>query len=98
MILNNSVVTYEKRGDYGKSSYRGNCSGHIIKDLLETYKPTRFVEIFSGGGTGKDVAEELGYHDSLHLDLINGFDVLIDEIPLCSDFVFSHPPYWDIIK
>ena len=28
----------------------------------------------------------------------NGWDALIDEIPTGSDFVFSHPPYWDIVK
>lgn len=51
-----------------------------------------------GGGTGKDVVDELGITNSLHLDLINGWDALVDEIPSGSDFVFSHPPYWDIIN
>jgi len=51
-----------------------------------------------GGGTGKDVAKELGISNSLHLDLNNGWDALIDDIPLGSDFIFSHPPYWDIVR
>jgi len=51
-----------------------------------------------GGGTGKDVAKELGINNSIHLDLNNGWDALVDEIPSGSDFIFSHPPYWDIIK
>ena len=51
-----------------------------------------------GGGTGKDVAIELGITNSLHLDLNNGWNALIDEIPSGADFIFSHPPYWDIIK
>lgn len=28
-----SIVSYPERGDYGKSSYRGNCSGKLIEDL-----------------------------------------------------------------
>ena len=76
--------------------------GHIIKDLLQQFypnsKPKKFIEIFSGGGTGKDVAKELQINNSLHLDLNNGWDALIDEIPSGADFIFSHPPYWDIIS
>lgn len=97
-----SIVSYKERGRYGNSNYRGNCSGFIIKDLIEHFypkaKPKKFIEIFSGGGTGKDVANELNIKNSLHLDLNNGWDALIDEIPSGSDFVFSHPPYWNIIN
>lgn len=97
-----SVISYKERGNYGNSSYRGNCSGYVIKDLIEHFypssKPKKFVEVFSGGGTGEDVAKELNIRNSLHLDLNNGWDALVDEIPSGSDFVFSHPPYWDIIK
>lgn len=97
-----SIVSYKERGKYGNSNYRGNCSGFIIKDLIEHFypkaKPKKFIEIFSGGGTGKDVANELNIKNSLHLDLNNGWDALIDEIPSGSDFVFSHPPYWNIIN
>ena len=97
-----SIVSYKDRGNFGDSKYRGNCSGYIIKDLIQhfypTSKPKKFVEIFSGGGTGKDVAKELNIQNSLHLDLNNGWDALIDEIPTGSDFIFSHPPYWDIIS
>ena len=97
-----SIVSYKDRGNFGNSKYRGNCSGYIIKDLIQhfypTSKPKKFVEIFSGGGTGEDVAKELNIQNSLHLDLNNGWDALIDEIPTGSDFIFSHPPYWDIIS
>lgn len=51
-----------------------------------------------GSGTGKDVAKSLNINNSIHLDLLTGWDALVDEIPSGSDFVFSHPPYWDIIK
>lgn len=97
-----SIISYEDRGPYGDSSYRGNCSGFVIKDLILQFfpntKPKKFIEIFSGGGTGKDVARELGIRNSIHLDLNNGWNALKDEIPSGADFIFSHPPYWNIIK
>lgn len=98
-----SIVSYKERGNFGNSNYRGNCSGYIIKDLIKQFypnnsEPKKFVEIFSGGGTGRDVANELNITNSLHLDLNNGWDALTDEIPTGTDFVFSHPPYWDIIS
>lgn len=97
-----SVISYLERGNYGNSKYRGNCSGDVIKDLLNhfypTSKPKQFIEVFSGGGTGEDVAKELQINNSLHLDLNNGWDALTNEIPSGADFIFSHPPYWDIIS
>lgn len=98
----NSIISYKERGLYGDSSYRGNCSGYVIRDLILHFfpntKPKKFIEIFSGGGTGKDVAKELGITNSIHLDLNNGWNALVNEIPSGSDFIFSHPPYWNIIK
>lgn len=96
-----SIVSYPNRGKWGNSNYRGNCTGHIIKDLLLHFKPKQFIEVFAGGGTGYDVAKELGYTNSIHLDL-NGkfgppFNALKDEMPSGSDFVFSHPPYHNMI-
>lgn len=100
--MNGSIMSYAERGEWGNARYRGNCSGHVIKDLLLHFfpnkPPKRFVEVFSGGGTGYDVARSLGINNSVHLDLNTGWNALKDEIPYGSDFVFSHPPYWDIIK
>lgn len=97
-----SIISYKERGNYGDSYYRGNCSGYVIKDLILQFfpnaKPKKFIEVFSGGGTGKDVAKELGIRNSMHLDLNNGWNALADEIPSGADFIFSHPPYWNIIK
>lgn len=97
-----SIVSYPNRGPWGDSSYRGNTSGHIIKDLIQHFFPSQpprqFIEVFSGGGTGKDVAKELGINNSIHLDLNNGWNALSDDIPYGSDFIFSHPPYWNIIS
>lgn len=97
----NSILSYPNRGPYGNSFYRGNCSGYVIRDLLLFYKPKKFIEVFAGGGSGFDVAKQLGYHNSLHLDLnpqFGSFDILSDPIPPGADFIFSHPPYWNIIK
>ena len=98
----NSILSYPDRGKWGNSQYRGNCSGYVIKDLLQFYfpnnPPKQFIEVFSGGGTGQDVARDLGITNSIHLDLRNDWDALVDELPKGSDFTFSHPPYWDIIK
>jgi len=93
-----TILSYKERGNWGNANYRGNCSGYIIKDLLEFFKPSKFVEVFSGSGTGEDVSKELGYKNSVHLDLNSGWNALIDDIPTGSDFIFSHPPYWDIIE
>lgn len=97
-----SIISHPNRGHWGKSSYRGNTSGHVIKDLIQQFfpdsAPKRFVEVFSGGGTGQDVANDLGITNSVHLDLNTGWNALKDDIPFGADFVFSHPPYWDIIK
>ena len=45
-----SVVSYKERGKYGNPLYRGNCSGFVIKDLIEQFYPNsmpkRFVEVF----------------------------------------------------
>ena len=31
----NSVISYPDRGQYGRNEYRGNCSGYVIKDLIQ---------------------------------------------------------------
>lgn len=95
-----SVVSYPSRGKWGKANYRGNCSGYIIRDLLNFYQPQQFLEIFTGGGTGYEVAKELGYTNSIHLDLNpewGGWNALKDEVPVNADLIFSHPPYFDIV-
>ncbi|WP_193063708.1 DNA modification methylase [Oceanobacillus oncorhynchi] len=99
--MKNSILSYPLRGSYGDSKYRGNCSGYIIKDLLEYYRPNTFLECFAGSGTGFDVAKELGYINSIHLDLnrkFGSFNIMTNDLPKGFDLVFSHPPYWNIIK
>ena len=60
-----SIVSYKERGPYGKSSYRGNCTGYIIKDLIEQFypksKPKKFVEVFSRKWHRKRCCEQFKY-------------------------------------
>lgn len=97
--LSSSVVSYPDRGHWGNNKYRGNCTGHIIKDLIDFYQPKLFIEVFAGGGTGYDVCKELG-QNSIHLDLrpeFGSWNALRDEMPAGADLVFSHPAYADMI-
>jgi hypothetical protein len=94
-------MSYKNRGKWGNAKYRGNCSGWVVHDLLKHYKPKHFLEVFAGGGTGFEVARDLGYTESIHLDLNaqwGGWNALTDDIPEGSDFIFIHPPYHDIIQ
>jgi hypothetical protein len=95
-----SVVSYPERGPWGSAAYRGNCSGYLIRDLLGEFRPASFLEIFAGGGTGRDVALELGYGKSVHLDLNpawGGWNALADDVPAGTEFTFLHPPYHSVI-
>ena len=95
-----SIASYFARGKYGSNSWRGNCSGLLIKDLLEYYKPDTFGDLAVGSGTSIEVAADLGYNssNSVFSDLnpkYGGVDISGDDLdfPLL-DFVFFHPPYF----
>lgn len=92
-----SVVSYEERGKGGNNLYRGNCSPKLIKDLINQFKVTEICDFMVGSGTTEDVAKELNINSNC-FDLNRGFDLLEDDINLASEFIFFHPPYWDIIK
>lgn len=95
-----TIVSYPERGKYGDNKYRGNCSGELIKDLLLHFKPKFVADYMVGSGTTGEVCSELGINN-LCLDLnpaFGGFDALNDEIPVSSDFIFLHPPYFSIIQ
>lgn len=95
-----TIMSYPERGKYGDNKYRGNCSGELIKDLLLHFKPGIVFDPAVGSGTSKQVCDELGIKN-VCLDLnpaFGGFDVLKDEIPVSSDFIFFHPPYHNIIQ
>lgn len=95
-----SILSFPNRGPWGKSSWRGNCSGYIYKELFEKLKPKVFVDCMVGSGTSIEVAQELKI-ESYGLDLHSGFNVLRDSIINVvgkpADLVLSHPPYGGLI-
>jgi len=103
-MLKNSIVSYPKRGPYGKAGYRGNTTGYLIQDFLTFVHPDKnilFCDPCEGGGTSGDVAKAMGIR-YLGLDLKTGFDILEQDLgaragePIGS--VFFHPPYWGMVK
>lgn len=99
-----SVVSYPDRGHWGKSSYRGNCTGRIIKDFLESYmkrKDGLVVDPSIGGGTSVDVAREMGLR-FVGTDLHQGFNLLTDDLASyigeMAHVCWWHPPYAGMLK
>lgn len=95
-----SILSFPDRGHWGKSSWRGNCSGHVYKELFERLRPSLFVDPMMGSGTSIEVAKEMGI-EAIGLDLHSGFNILRDSILQSvgreADLVLSHPPYGDMI-
>jgi len=96
-----SVLSFTDRGPYGKASYRGNCSGYVVKALLQFLKPKECCDPAEGSGTTGDVCREMGIRYA-GLDLKGGFnllrDSLLDRLGRPFEFIFFHPPYHDIVK
>ena len=96
-----SVLSFPERGPYGKASYRGNCSGYVVKAILEFLRPKECCDPAEGSGTTGDVCRELGIH-YVGFDLMTGFnllkDSLIERLGKPFEFIFFHPPYHDIIR
>ncbi len=91
-----SIVSYPERGEGGNNRYRGNCSPKLIEDLLCFFKPSEICDYMCGSGTTKSAADKLGVRSHLY-DLHSGFDILNNEIKERPEFIFWHPPYWDIV-
>lgn len=95
-----SVLSFPDRGPWGKSSWRGNCSGYVYKQLFEQIKPAVFVDPMVGSGTSIEVARELGI-EAYGLDLHQGFNVLresiLSRVGKPADLVLSHLPYGGMI-
>lgn len=96
-----SIMSFENRGPWGDSRWRGNCSGHVVRELLTMLKPNLFVDAMVGSGTSVDVAREMGV-EVVGLDLHSGFDALtmsiLERVGRPAGLVFSHPPYGGMIR
>ncbi len=92
----NSVISFpERNNQWGRSSYRGNCSGYVQKSLFEQFHSKEVTDPMAGSYTTRDVALEMGIISHCY-DLSTGFNALLDEVPeeACgSDTWFFHPPY-----
>jgi hypothetical protein len=95
-----SIHATPGRGNYGNADYRGNCSGLLIRDLLNFYKPGVVLDSMEGGGTCRDVCRELGIEYEGR-DLRRGFDAT-DAGAFARlgmfDFIWLHPPYWQMVR
>jgi hypothetical protein len=103
-MLTSSVVSYPDRGKWGSSRYRGNCTGHIVKDFFETYvkrKGGLVVDPSIGGGTSADVANEMGLR-FVGTDLHQGFNLLRDDFASFlgeeAHVAWWHPPYGNMLQ
>ncbi|RSE57667.1 DNA adenine modification methylase [Alcaligenes faecalis] len=103
-MFTSSVCSYPDRGPYGKSSYRGNCTGYIIKDFINTYLSRNdglVADPSIGGGTSVDVAMELGVRFK-GTDLHQGFNLLRDDfreyLQEDANLIWWHPPYANMIE
>lgn len=91
-----SIHSAQGRGNYGSSAYRGNCGGHLIRDLLQYFRPRTVFDPMTGSGTCKDVCREL-HIPCVSADIRQGFDAAEpSHYPqdAAFDFVWMHPPYW----
>jgi len=96
-----SIMSFPDRGHWGKSNWRGNTSGHIIREMIEHFKPSLFVDACEGSGTSGDVCREMGV-EYVGLDLHKGQDFtkdyILDFLPREADICFTHPPYHSMIE
>jgi len=99
-----SVVSYPSRCQaWGDSRYRGNCDGTLFKELLLRYRPKTVADPMMGSGTTRDVVRGINRHlrtgiEFFGADLRTGFDLERDPLPGPFEFIWLHPPYWDIVR
>ena len=92
-----TVVSYPERGEGGNNKYRGNCSPKLISDLIAHFDLKEICDYMCGSNTTGDAASSMGIASHTY-DLHSGFDLLHCDIPERPQFIFWHPPYWNIIK
>lgn len=106
--LQSSVVSYPDRGPYGRAEFKGNTSGYLIKEIMETYEINGLVlDPMEGSGTTRDVCLELAA-PYLGYDLKQGDNILSARTRMKvqrevaelggAQFIFWHPPYWNMVR
>lgn len=85
------VIDHRTVAEY-KSSVGPDAYHLVVYD-----KPNEICDYMCGSGTTKAAADKAGIRSHLY-DLHSGFDIMNCDIPERPEFVFWHPPYWDIIK
>jgi len=95
-----SIYSFPERGPWGKSSWRGNCSGHVYQQLFKQLQPKVFTDPMMGSGTSIEVAKEMSI-EAYGLDLSRGFNAvrhsILNAVGKESDLCLSHPPYHSMI-
>lgn len=92
-----TVVSYPDRGAGGSNKYRGNCSPKLVADLIAHFGVREICDYMCGSNTTGDAAASLGVKSHTY-DLHSGFDLLHSDIPERPEFIFWHPPYWNMIE
>ena len=99
-----SVVSYPHRCQlWGRSAYRGNCDGRLVKDLILRYRAQKVGDPVEGSGTSRDVVAVLNKYKRAGIsywggDLRIGFDLNRHDLPGRFDYVWIHPPHWNIVQ
>lgn len=103
-MFKSSVVSYPDRGRWGSNKYRGNCTGHVIRDFFGSFvkrKDGLVVDPSIGGGTSVDVAKEMGLR-FVGTDLHQGFNLLTDDLAEHlgeqAHVAWWHPPYAGMLQ
>lgn len=88
-----SLYHNDEPGKWGSRTYPGNCSGHLIRDLLRFFGAGSVYDPMSGSGTARDVCRDLGLY-CWSGDIREGFDACEPRFTEAFDFVWLHPPYY----
>lgn len=99
--MNSSIVSYPDRGKDGDSRWRGNTTGHIVRDLFTHLRPDSVCDPMEGSGTTGDVCRSLGI-TYFGFDLHSGFNALRDRLatrlPQQVSHIWTHPAYHSILQ
>lgn len=91
-----SLYHWSDPGPWGDRRYPGNCSGRLIRDLLQYFEPKSVFDPMTGSGTCREVCNDLNLLCTSR-DIRTGFDACDEshyDPDWQFDFVWLHPPYW----